>query len=822
MSSFLHDLRHAVRLLFKDRLFSVTAILTLGVAAAANALVFCIVNSVLLRPLPFDESDRIVLLHNSYPKAGAARASTGVPDYYDRRRETTAFEEQALYRTTGQTLGVAGEAERVMGIVATPSMFRLLRVQAFRGRTFTPEEGEPGNERKVILSHALWQRLFAGRDSAVGEPLRLSGMPHTIVGVLPPDFRFLDTEAELWIPAAFRPEDRADDQRHSNNWTMLARLKTDASVALAQQQIDALNARNLDRFPEFRQIIIDAGFHTVVEPLQESLVADVRRTLYLLWAGALFVLLIGGVNVANLVLARASARLKELATRHVLGANLGRLARQLVTETTLLAACGGAFGLLLGHWAVRFVARLDMERLRRSGEIVVDPTAVVYTVGLALAVGLLAGLVPIVRLRQASLAEAFREEGRTGTASRSARLLRQGLVTVQVAFALVLLVGAALLLVSFQRVLAVDPGFTADGVVTGMVTLPASRYAGDVQLASYAARALERLRALPGAKTVGMTSSLPFGGSFSDGVLLPEGFEPTPGESLISPARSSITPGYLEALEVRLVRGRLFTDADGPSAQRVVIVDDRLARRFWPNEDPIGKRLVQPDNVKDIFHPSPRAPRYTVVGVVGTVKMQGLVNSDERFGALYFAAAQRPPRLLFLTLTSEQDPTRLLPSVRRALAGIDAEVPLYSVRTLTERMEQALVSRRAPMLLALAFGIVALFLAAVGLYGVLSYQVAQRRREIGIRMALGGDARSIFGLVVREGMLLALLGGIAGLAGAFALARTLESQLYDVRATDPRVLAAVVGILALVALAACLVPARRASRVDPVVALTDL
>jgi len=822
MNQLLQDLRFALRLLLKDKAFTTTAVLTLAITIGANAAVFCIVNAVLLRPLAFDESGRLVVIYNSYPKAGAAKSSSGVPDYYDRLRETTAFEALAIGRQRGQTIGGRGtEAERVSGMQVTPTLFPLLRVNAIRGRTFTAEDGEPGNERKVVLSYGLWQRLFAGSDRAIGSELRLNGTPHTIVGVLPATFRFVPPNIDVWIPAAFTPQDKSDDNRHSNSWTMLGRLKPGASVQLAQEQIDTLNARNLERFPQFKQILIDVGFCTKVEPLQASLVEDFSRTLYLLWGGAAFVLLIGAVNVTSLVLARSTVRMKEMATRHALGAGFARLARQTLTETTMVAATGGVLGLLVAYAVLRLLDRLGLEQLPRASEVSLDGAVVAYTMAITLVVGVLVGLLPSARLGGRHLVQAFREEGRTGSASRSARYVRRALVAVEVAFALVLLVGAALLFASFRQVTAVDPGFVSTGVLTGTQNLPASRYAGDPELRNYGRRALESIAALPGVARAGWTNSLPFGESFNDSVMLPEGYEPKPGDSLISPARSSVSPGYMEVMGIKLVSGRRFNDGDHESALKVVIIDDRLARRFWPGQDPLGKRLVQPDNVDDLLHPTAKAERFTVVGVVGSVKMQGLVGSDERLGAVYFPQAQVPSRNLYLVIRASADPNLVLPAVRRELASLDPELPFFDVKALAVRVDESLVSRRAPMVLAMAFGGVALFLAAVGIYGMLAYQVSQRRREIGIRMALGEDAAGIFRLVLTEGMMLVAVGAVLGLAGALAMSRVLQSQLYDVKATDPGLLLVASAILVAVAAIACLLPARRAAAVSPVVALTD-
>jgi putative ABC transport system permease protein len=822
MERLVQDARYALRVLWKDRAFTLTALLTLTLCIGANAAIFAVVNSVVLRPLPFKGADRFVFIYNSYPKAGVERASTGAPDYYDRLRETDVFEELAMYQERGLTLG-AGDAavERLSGMVARPSLFRMLRATPERGRAFTEEEGEPGTDRKVILSHALWQRLFAGRDSAVGQDLRINGVPHQIVGVMPAHFHFMSADVELWIPLSFTADERSDDARHSNNWTMVGRLKACATVQQAQQQIDALNARNLERFSNMKEVLVNAGFHTVVRPLQEDMIRDVRSTLYLLWGGVLFVLAIGAVNITNLVLIRSTARMRELATRHALGAGFARITRQLLTETVLLTLLGGLAGAALGYWGLSALTMLGIASLPRSAEIRMDGTVFAFSLALAVAVGVLVGAVPILNLRHMNLSQAFREEGRSGTSGRGARTLRRLLVASQVAFAFMLLIGAGLLLASFERILSIQPGFEPAHLLTARVSPPASRYAEQPQILALVDRLLQSVRALPGVEAAGASSSIPFGGDSSDSVILAEGYQMTPGESLISPYRVRITPGYMEALQQPLKYGRYFNDSDTRTSQPVVIVDETLARKFWPGQNPVGRRMYRPENAEDIAKPGPNVRWITVVGVVGDTKMAGLVSSDTRYGAYYFPATQDGIRTFALAIRTPGDPSALSGSVRQALAGIDPELPLYSVKTMEDRIGESLTDRRTPMMLAGMFAVVALLLAAMGLYGVLAYQVAQRRKEIGIRMALGSEPRGIFTLVLREGVTLLAFGLVVGLAGAFAIRRALESQLYDISATDPMVLAAVAGVLGTVAMVACAVPARRAARIDPIAALTD-
>lgn len=821
MEHLLQDIRFAGRILWKDRGFAITALLTLGICIGANAAIFAIVNSVLLRPLPVPDAAQLVHMHNAYPAAGAEGGSTGVPDYYDRLKETTVFQEQALYNTRGVTLGGESEPQRVVAMISTPSLLRLLQVHPVRGRVFSEEEGEIGKTNKAILTYASWQQWFGGQDSAVGRDVRINGEPFTVVGVLPQGFSFLEPDVKLWMPVAFSAEEKSDDSRHSNNWSYVGRLKPGSTVEQARQQIDALNARNLDRFPNLKQILINAGFHTVVVPLQDYLVRDIRSTLYLLWGGVVFVLLVGGVNVTNLMLVRSSARMKELATRYALGAGLGRIAGQLLTETVLLALGGAVLGLGLGYAGVRALARLSLGATPQGTAVAMDATVVMFTFGLALALAILIGLIPILSLRHMNLSQIFREEGRSGTASRGARVVRRALVTAQVAFAFMLLIGAGLLLASFQRVLAVRPGFESTHVLTGRVSPPASRYKEDAQLIAFWNQLLERVRRLPGVQAAGATTNIPLGGDYSDSVILAEGYAMSPGESLISPYSSSVSPGYFEAMTIPLKRGRLFTASDDERAPKVLIIDERLAGRFWKNGDPVGRRMWKPESAEELTRgPGPKSHYYTVVGVLGNVRTTGLTEK-EPVGAYYFPFAQNVGRGMTLVTRTAGEPQSLVGAIRQQVTAMDPELPFFAVKPMQQRVEESLVSRKTPMMLATLFGAIALFLAAVGIYGVLAYQVAQRRKEIGIRMALGSDGRRIFGLIVSEGLWLLCLGIGVGLAGAFAIRRAMETQLFGVRPMDPVVLALVTGVLGVVALLACAVPARRAARIDPLIALSE-
>ena len=619
----------------------------------------------------------------------------------------------------------------------------------------------------------------------------------------------------MWVPASFTVQEKSDDSRHSNNWNMIGRLKPGATLAQAQQQIDAINARNDERFPQFRQLLKDVGFATFAIRLQDDVVREVRPVLYLLWGGVLFVLLIATVNIANLVVVRSTARSREMATRHAIGANLGRLSRQLLTETTLLSVTGGALGVVLGWWALRAIGSMQLDELPRGHEIALDWVSVAVVLGTAVGIGLVIGLVPPARLFRLNLNNALREEGRSGTSGRGTNLLRRGLATAQVAIAMVLLVGAGLMLASFSAVLRLDPGFRPEGVLTASVTLPQAKYPDDAAIVSFTQRTLEVLRALPGVERAAFSSSMPFSDDFSSSVIVAEGYVMKPGESLISPLEATVSEGYFEAMGIPLVRGRTFDQRDTPTSPRTIIVDERLAAKFWPGQDPIGRRMYQPDNPSDLLKVGPDTKFITVVGVVKNVQIADPGAPFTPVGAYYDPLTQATDRGLFVVLQTKGDATQLTADLRRAITQVDPEMPVFGVRTMPERMDQGLIGRRLPMLVAIAFGVVALLLSAIGIYGVLAYGVSQRRREIGIRLALGSSAREVFGLVLREGATIVGVGLAIGVAGAYGVGQAMTSQLFEVKPTDPWVIGGVVLLLAGVALLATFVPARRAAKVNP-------
>jgi predicted permease len=634
---------------------------------------------------------------------------------------------------------------------------------------------------------------------------------------MPANFDFIDPEVRLWMPIAFTPEEKT--QHHSNNWYYIGRLKPGATLQQAQAQVNALNNENLERFPEFKEILINAGFHTVVKPLQDMLTSGVKRTLYLLWGGAILVLLIGGLNIANLALTRLNLRRKEMATRMALGAGRTQLTRQLVLENLGLAMAGGAGGIVLGAGALRMLGAIGLEHLPRAGEVHMGATVILVALGLSVIAGLFVGLFPVLSVSKIGINDALHEDSRTGTTGKKTRSVRGLLVAAQIGFAFALLVGAALFLASFRRLLQVDPGFRAEGVVTASVALPRSRYSKPEDWNKFMERALPAVRAIPGVTLAAATDVIPLSDQHNDNVIFAEGYEMKPGESLVSPLSMSVTPGYFEAMGISMVRGRSFDARDSATSQHVIIVDERLAQHFWPNSDPVGRRMYQPSDTKNLMKTDEHTDWLTVVGIARTLRYEHLDGSGATVGGYYFPMAQNPDNYFTLAAKTVGDEDSVVRALRAEMFRLDPDLAVFDVHSMSERIDLSLASRKTAMLLANAFGGVALFLATLGIYGVLAYLVAQRTREIGIRVALGSSRASVLKLVLREGLKLVAVGLIFGVVGAVLMQKAVATEVYGVRPLDPLVLASVMAVLTSVALVACAVPARRAMRVDPIVAL---
>ena len=814
------DLRGSVRLLVKNPGFSATVVLTLAICLGANAAIFTVVHDVLLRPLPFADSDRIVGMGDIYPTITPNDIlSNDTPSYFDRLEALTTLEEQGLFTFWYDTLTLDGVPHEVRGMRATPSLFRVLQVPPLLGRAFTDTEGEIGNDQKVILSYALWQRLFGGDPNVLGRPLRLAwnGTSYTIVGVMPREFRFFDrayaghAEAspgvQFWIPLAFTPEQKSDRARTRYGFFHVGRLRPGATVEQAQAQLDALHAATVKKYPQFSYD--ELGMYSAVTPLQEALTRPIRRTLYLLWAGAGLVLLIGAINVVNLTLARASERRRELATRVALGAGRLQVARQLMIEALLPAVLGGAGGLAVGAAILQVLAADGaLTTLPSATDVRLHPIAAAVISAAAVAVGLLTGLVPAVSAGALTVRQVLGDGNRSGTAGTTARFFRRGLVVAQVALSVVLLIGATLLFTSLRYLLELDAGFNGTGVVTATIFPPPSRYPTSTDVVALQDRVLDRLRAIPGVTAAGMTSNIALSGFENPSSVSAVGRS---DDEAVVPSVVTVTPGYFEAMATPLIRGRYFDRTDRRDSAKVAIVDERLAARLWPNADPIGQAIYRGES----------GP-FTIAGVVGDVRLEGLA-SMQSIGTAYFPHTQSPPlrRLRWIALKSSVDPALVVRGLRLALLEIDPDLPIADVQTMLERTAHAVAPQRLATSLSTMFAGIALLLSMLGLYAVLVGVVARRTREIGIRLALGDTVAGVFRLVLAEGAGLIGIGLVLGLAGAGLAARTMKGLLFGVQPTDPVVFAGVALVTGAIALLACIEPARRATRVDPIRVLSQ-
>lgn len=814
-AGFVGDVRAAIRLLVKERGFSATIVLTIAICLGANAAIFTVVHGVLLRPLPVPEPQRVVGMGDVYPTITPNDIlSNDVPSYFDRLQALTTLEAQGMFTMWYDALTLEGIPQEIPGVRATPSVFRVLGVPAALGRTFADDEGEIGNEQKVILSYALWQRLYGGDAAVLGRQLRLgwTGKSYTIVGVMPRDFSFFDPfprghaagvrGVQFWLPLAFTPEQKSENARTRYGFFHIGRMRPGVTVAQVQAQLDALHASNVKRFPQFNYT--ELGMYSTVARLQEALTRPVRRTLYLLWAGAAFVLLIGALNVANLSIARASRRRREIATRLALGATRFRVARQLTLEAMTPALLGGVAALVVATAIVQWLAAIGIDTLPAAGELRVDSTVMAFVAIVAAIVGLGIGATTAMTA-SASVNQALGDGNRFSTGGPTWRLFRRGLVVAQVASSVVLLVGATLLFTSFRHLLAVDAGFAAGGVVTATVFPPPSRYPTRDAVVVMQDRILERVRMIPGVEAAGITSNVALSGFESPATVSRE--RSAPDGATVVPSVVAVSPGYFETMTTPLVRGRYFTSSDRPQTQPVAIVDERLAARLWPGRDPVGEAIYRGT-----------AGPFTVVGVVRDVRLERLTNTIDAIGTAYFPHTQAPPlgRLRWIAIKSSADGATVVRALRLALLDVDPDLPLADVQTMTERTSGSLMPQRLSATLATVFAGVALFLSMLGIYGVLAHLVAGRTREIGIRIALGSSVSRVFRLVLAEGMILIGSGLALGVAGAVATARALKGHVFGVQPTDPLLLAAVVIATGCVALLACVAPARRATRVDPV------
>ena len=802
-------MRYAIRTLRRSPGFTSIALLTLALGIGANTAIFSFVNGVLLKPLPYHDPHGIVLVWEKPP--GGYRNGISTLNFLDWKNQNTVFEHMAAINFGGSvTLTGSGQPEELQGVRVSASYFDIFGVQAVLGRTFAPDEDQLGKSQVVILSHRLWENRFGADPSIVGRTLTLSGKPCTVIGVLPAHSPFDRSYAQLWMPLAFEPRDMTRDY----HWMIsFARLKPGVTLEKAQAAMDAIGARIAEAYPESNK-----GWGVTVERFEDQIVGrQLRQSLFVLLAAVGAILLIGCANLANLTLARGAAREREIAVRASLGAGAWRLIRQLLTENLLVAGAGGALGLALGYAMIRGLIRLAPPfSLPSEADVSIDPAILLFTLAISLLTALLFGLAPAIHATRVDPASSMKEGGRSATSGAGRARLRSALIVTEVALAFVLLAGAGLLVGSFFRMLQVDTGFTSTNVMTARLPIARDRFTHPEQLLQYVRLLDERLRAAPGVRDVAFSNVLPMQG-WGDGMPFL-----VAGRAFVNRANrpacfyKRVTSSYFRTLDIHLLRGRSFTDRDARGGAPVTVINEEMARRYFKGEDPLGKRIL----IQEILYGQPglgdEIP-WEVVGIVGDEQTGSLV--DTKSAGLYVSFDQSPTNDVNMVLRASLDPRMLTSAIYAAVHGVDKDQSIADLQTLEEIKTGTVASDRMQTMLLAIFAALALLLAAIGIYGVISYSVTQRTHELGIRAALGASRGSLLAMVIRHGMRLMLTGLALGVAGALMLTRLLGSLLFGISPRDPVTLVVAAAVLSSVALLACYIPARRAAGVDPMVAL---
>jgi putative ABC transport system permease protein len=797
MESFVQDVRYAVRMLFRNRGFTAVAVLALALGIGANTAIFSVVNGVLLRPLPFKDSDRLVVV---FEKTGnGSRDYISQPNLQDYRERNHVFE--SLTTFIGQSVNLTGteKPDRVRGGFVTSDFFRMLDTAAAQGRTILPAEDSQGGERVVVLNHDFWQKRFGGDPSVLGKNLTLNGESYAVVGIMPRSFRFPLDEIEVWIPAHYWPNYSTLRKDHYS--LVFGKLKEGVTIPAAQTEMAGIASQLAQSFPEENQ-----GRGLEIIGLKAMLVEDVRPMLFVLLGAVGFILLIACANIANLLLARGTARWKEVAVRAALGASRTRLIRQFLTETVLLSVMGGVLGLILAVWGVDLLMSISPGELPGGQPPGFDLQVLGFTLLVSVLTGFLFGVMPALQLSKPDLYSVLKEGRGAGEGAGRGRL-RALFIISQVSLSVVLLVGAGLLINSFYRLLRTDPGFAPENLLTMEYRLPKNKYAKGEEQWEFHRRVVERVREVPGVQSAAVVGGLPFSGNggstiftLPDRPLPPRGKEP---RALLNRAGD----GYFETIGIPLLRGRFFTEQDKPDAPVVVLINQAMAQTYWPGQDPIGKQVQIPEEKITA----------SIIGVVGDAKQFEL--GERQRPQIYSYYSQSPNIFATLVVRTNVEPMSLADTVRAAVWAVDKDQPVWKIRTVESLLERNVAPRRFVMTLMAVFAGLALLLTAVGLYGVISYSVSQRTQEIGVRMALGAQARDVLALIIKQGMKLTLVGVAIGVAASFALTRVMASLLYNVSATDPLTFISAALVLACVAFLACYIPARRATKVDPMIAL---
>ena len=808
MQTFVQDIRYGLRGLWKRPGFTAVALITLALGIGANAAIFSVVNAVLLKPLQFRDPERLVILWEDASFVGFPRNTPAPANYVDWKTQAQSFEDVAATHESSLNLTGDGEPERVPTRRVTHNFFSLLGVQPLIGRGFLLDEDRPQANRVVVLSYPLWQTRYGGDHNILNRTVLLNGEKHTVVGVMPAGFQWLETEERLWVPLALDSEELAN--RGNHYLTVIARMKPGVSMVQAQSEMNAIMSRIAKDHPEETW---RGELGAVVMPLHEQLAGDARRPLLVLLIAVAFVLLIACANIASLLLARAAGRRREIAVRTALGASRMRIVRQLLTESLLLSVFGGISGVLLAFWSFGFFENLIPEGMRQSTNLKLDGKVLLFALGTSIVTGIVFGLIPALQAAGVDLNESLKQSGgRSG--SGSGMKLRSGMIVFEVSLSLVLLVGAVLLIQTLFQLFNQYSVLAPDKVLTMRTTLPLSKYDEPGKRNAFYQNVLQHVEAVPGVVSAGYTTAIPLSWKGGTTGVFPEGTsEPVPGVSYDAIHRQ-VSSNYLQTMSIPLRQGRYFTAQDNEQAMAVAIINETMAREYWPNGDAVGRRFKLGDPAED-------TPWFTIVGIVGDVRQMGIDVAVK--GEMYLPYGQVAPYDFYaprdLVLRTNGDPFSVVGAVRQAIRAVDPDQPVSNVATMEEVLGREASQRRLGMILLTAFAVLALLLASLGIYGVLAYFVTQHRNEIGVRLALGATPARILLLVLQKGMKLTLVGVVIGLVASFALTRLMTSLLFGVNAVDPLTFVAVPLLLAVVALFACWIPARRAARVDPMVAL---
>jgi predicted permease len=811
--NFWNDVRYAARALRKNPGFTAVAVFTLALCLGANLTIFTVVDSILLRPLPFPHADRLVTAFHSYPKIGTPHSTASLPNYYDYREKIKAFASTAIIteNSAPAVVGAAGSPYTVERDSVSPEFFNTLGVKLLMGRSFTDQEMVYSRSGIAILTYPFWRAYFNLDPNVIGRTFQMDGSITTVVGVLPPDFRFLSRRTQFFVPAASDPAQRAIDQRHNNGQVLIARLAPGATIATARAQIAALDAEQIKDDP-FAENLKAMGFVTIVSGLQEDHVAAIKPTLLLLQGGVLLLLLIGGVNLVNLLLIRAGGRARELAIRQSLGASHWHVMRQVMTETVLLCLVGGLYGLALAAGGIRLLQKLGVDQLPLGTYIGFDGRFALVALSGTVVLGILIALPVAWFSVRVHLANAFRSASRSATTNRAAQRLRHSFIVAQICLAFVLLAGAGLLGISLKRVMETSPGFQPGQVLAGQLSLPYKKYPDSASQLALIERLLAAIQDQPGVAFAGVGDLAPFGGNDSSGVTAVEGVQIANGGSLQDHYRNGVVGDYWRALDIPLLRGRLLEDADNRRNQRVCVVDQAFAHRYWPGS-PLGHRL----NDGPMFN---KDEAFTIVGVVGTVKQNKLDDANPK-GTIYYPYKYWPGSFISVLVRTGMAAEAMAPVLRKTVLAIDPDLPIDNLKPMRSLIGESVVTRRSPAVLAGIFAVVALLLTAVGTYGVLAYAVGQRRREIGVRMALGAGQQQVLRQFLGLGAKLLLVGIGFGMPGAWATGRAMQHLLFGIGSVHVGVVAAAAGVMIGVVLLATALPSYSASRVSPTEALCD-